>query len=164
MKINFLFVSLLMILVGGEIFPQVKQLFGFSELDWNSSREQVKEWMKNKYDMEPGYEKDDAIGFQGGQYLNEDLFLWVYFFNGEGLYEVDLVIRNNNTAAGGKFYEVIHNLSVEYGDPDLYKPDENTAEWFYYDLPGKQLNATIKVSPYSNDKMTTVKISFLKTQ
>ncbi len=164
MRIKFLFISLLIILAAGKIFPQEKQLFGFGELDWNTSRANVKELMKNKFDMEPGYEKDDALGYQGGHYFNEDLFLWVYFFKEEGLDEVDLVIKNNDSPVSGIFYEVVHNLSIEYGDPDLYKPDDSTAEWFYYDFPGKQLIATIKVTPYSNDKMTTIKISFLKAQ
>jgi hypothetical protein len=164
MRTKFLFISLLIILATGKIFSQEKQLFGFDELDWNSSKEQVKDLMKNKYDMVPGYEKDDVIGYQGGNYFKEDLFLWVYFFNEEGLNEADLVIKKNDRPTDAIFYEVVHNLSLEYGDPDLYKPDDYTAEWFYYDLPGKKLNATIKVNPYSNDKMTSIKISFLKAE
>jgi hypothetical protein len=164
MKIKSLIITLLIFETAGVLYSQEKQLFGFGDLDWNSSKEEVKDFMKNKYDLLPGYEKDDAIGYQGGSYLKQELFLWVYFFDEKGLQEADLVVKNSAGPAGGIFYEVVHNLTVEYGDPDLYKPDDWTAEWFYYDFPGKHLNATIKVSPYSNDEMTTIKISFLKVR
>ncbi len=163
MKTILFLISFLLIAASYNLFPQEKQLFGFGDLDWNSSKTQVKDFMKAKYDLSPGYEKEDAIGYQGGRYFNEDLFLWVYFFNNDSLQEVDLVVKNNGRPVGGIFYEVVHTLSNDYGDPDLYKPDDWTAEWFYYDFPGKKLKATIKVSPYSSESSTTVKISFLKS-
>ena len=145
-------------------FAQEKQLYGFGDLDWNTSMQTVKDYMKNKYDMLPGYEKNDAIGFQGGRYLDKDLYLWVYFFGEEGLNEVDLIIRNNNSPVGGIFDQVTHQLITEYGNPDLYKPDDWNAEWFYYDFSGKKLNATIKVSSYEYNQRTTIKITFLSIE
>lgn len=150
------------IMISLPLHPQEKQLFGFDELEWYSSKETVKDYMNKKYDMLPGYEREDALGYEGGQYLNQALFLWVYFFNDKGLQEVDLVIKNHNRPVGGIFSEIVHSLSMKYGDPNLYKPDDWTAEWFYFDFPGKKLTATIKVSPYSNEKMTSIKIAFLK--
>lgn len=164
MKLKTLLITLLLLVTTGSLYSQEKQLFGFGDLDWNSSKQTVTEFMKNKYDLNPGYEREDAIGYQGGRYLKQDLYIWVYFFDGKGLQEVDLVIENAGRPPGGIFYEVVHSLTVEYGDPDLFKPDDWTAEWFYYDFPGKQLEATIKVSPYSNEKVTRIKISFLKTR
>ncbi len=162
MKTIIFFISFFFVVISCNLFPQEKQLFGFGDLDWNSSKEQVKALMKSRYDLSPGYEKEDAIGYQGGKYFKEDLFLWVYFFNNDSLQEVDLVVKSNDRPVGAIFYEVVHTLSVDYGDPDLYKPDDWTAEWFYYDFPGKKLKATIKVSPYAGESSTTVKISFLK--
>ncbi|HKB86868.1 MAG TPA: hypothetical protein VKD08_11895 [Ignavibacteriaceae bacterium] len=162
MRTKIFFISFIFILIAYNLFPQEKQLFGFGDLDWNSSKVQVKELMKNRYHLSPGYEREDAIGYQGGQYFKEELFLWVYFFNNDSLQEVDLVVKNNDRPVGGIFYEVVHTLSEDYGDPDLYKPDDWTAEWFYYDFPGKKLKATIKVSPYFGETSTTLKISFLK--
>lgn len=152
-----------LIILPGIVYSQEKQLFGFDELDWNSSKESVKDFMKDRYDMQPGYEKDDAIGYQGGRYLNQNLYIWVYFFGEEGLQEVDLVINNKKRPVGGIFSEIVHNLTEGYGDPDLYKPDDWIAEWFYFDLPEKHLKSTIKVAPYSTEKMTTIKVTFLKT-
>jgi hypothetical protein len=162
MKTKLIFIFILLLIFPSLLRSQEKQLFGFDELDWDSSKEAVKDFMNTRYDMLPGYEKNDAIGYQGGRYLNQNLFIWVYFFNDDGLQEVDLVVKNNDRPVGGIFHEVVHSLTEEYDDPDLYKPDDWIAEWFYYDLPGKHLNATIKVSPYSNEDMTSIKISFLK--
>lgn len=142
---------------------QEKQLFGFDELDWGSTRVEVKDFMESKFNISPGYEKDDAIGYQGGNYFGQDIFLWVYFFDAEGLEETDLVIQNTDRPLGPLFSETIHKLAVTYGDPDLYKPDDWDAEWFYYDFPGKHLKAAIRVSPWSDEKMSSIKISFLKS-
>ena len=142
---------------------QEKQLFGFGDLDWGSSQATVKEYMKNKFDMEPGYERGDAIGYQGGHIFKQDMFLWVYFFNHKGLTETDLVIKSSGRPLGGIFSETVHELTLDYGDPDLYKPDDWNAEWFFYDFPGKHLKAVIKVLPYSDDKISSIKISFLKS-
>ncbi len=163
MKTKSFLILLLSFGISSVFYSQEKQLFGFNDLDWNSSKETVKEFMKVKYNLLPGYERDDAIGYQGGNYLKQDLFIWVYFFDEKGLQEVDLVIKNEDRPLAGIFYEVVHSLTVEYGDPDLFKPDDWNAEWFYYDFPGKQLKATIKVSPYSDEKITRIKISYLKT-
>ncbi len=146
------------------IKPQEKQLFGFEGLDWGSSREQVKDYMKNKFDKVPGYERNDAIGYQGGSYLGQDIFLWVYFFDEKGLEETDLVIKNSGRPLGAVFSETVHKLTEDYGDPDLYKPDDWNAEWFYYDFPGKHLKAVIKVSPWSDENISSIKISFLKAE
>lgn len=162
MKTQLIFILTLLLIFPVLIRPQEKQLFGFDELDWDSSKEVVKDFMNTRYDMLPGYEKEDALGYHGGRYLNQNLFLWVYFFNDEGLQEVDLVVKNSNSPVGGIFHEVVHSLTQEYGDPDLYKQDDWVAEWFYFDFPGKHLNATIKVSPYSNENMTSIKVSYLK--
>jgi hypothetical protein len=164
MRIKFFLIAIFFTLTSLEMFGQEKQLFGFGELDWYSSRDNVKDLMKSQYNLLPGYEKDDALGYQGGHYFGEDLFLWVYYFDAQGLNQADLVIKAGDRKSDGIFYELVHTLSGEYGSPDMYKPDEQTAEWYYYDLPGKKLDATIKVSPYSNDKMTTIKITFLKVQ
>jgi len=164
MRIILVLISFQLFFIANLIYSQEKQLSGFGELDWKSSREAVKDLMKDKYALLPGYEKDDAIGYQDGRYFNQDLFMWVYFFDKQGLHEVDLVVKNINRMMAGLFSEVVHSLTEEYGDPDLYKPDDWTAEWYYYDIPKKQLNATIKVSPYSNDRMTTIKITFLDTR
>ncbi len=146
------------------INPQEKQLYGFGDLSWGSSREEVKEYMKNNFNMIPGYERDDAIGYQGGIYFEQAMHLWVYFFNEKGLQETDLVINNNGRPLGALFSETVHKLTVEYGDPDLYKPDDWNADWFYYDFPGKHLKAAIKVSSWSDNEMSSLKISFLKTE
>ncbi len=143
---------------------QEKQLFGFSDLDWGSSREVVKEYMKDNFNLTPGYEKNDAIGYQGGHYFGQDLFLWVYFFGEKGLDQTDLVIKNNGRPLGAIFSEIVHKLTVGHGDPDLYQPDDWKAEWFYYDFPGKHLKATIKVSPWTDDKMSSIKITFLNSE
>jgi hypothetical protein len=118
--------------------------------------------MEEKYHLIPGYEKDDAIGYQGGNYFDQDLHIWVFFFNDSGLNEIDLVVKNNNRPVAEIFYQVVHTLTADYGDPDLFIPEDWTAEWYYFDLPGKRLNATIKISPYSNDEITSIKIAFLK--
>ncbi len=164
MKTSFILVWFLFTALISVTRAQEKQLFGFEELDWESSRQTVKDYMKNKYDMEPGYEKHDAIGYQGGKYLKQNIFLWVYFFDDEGLDETDLVIKSSGRPLGAIFSETVHELTVNYGDPDLYKPDDWDAEWFYYDFPGKHLKATIKVSPWSDDKISSIKISFLKAE
>ncbi len=143
---------------------QEKQLFGFGDLDWGSTREEVKNYMKSSFDMTPGYEKMDAIGYQGGSYFGQDMYLWVYFFNEKGLEETDLVIKNSDRPLGAIFSETVHKLTVDYGDPDLYKPDDWDAEWFYYDFPGKHLKAAIKISPWSDEKMSSIKISFIKSE
>ncbi len=145
------------------IRPQEKQLFGFGDLDWGSSHNEVKNFMKNKYEISPGYERDDAIGYQGGNYFGQDMFLWVYFFDESGLEETDLVIQNYGRPLGGIFSETVHNLTVTFGDPDLYKPNDWEAEWLYYDFPGKHLKAAIKVSPWSDDKISSIKITFIKS-
>ncbi len=144
------------------LYPQEKQLFGLGPFDWNSSKETVKEIMSEKFNLIPGYEKESALGFEGGKYFGEDIHVWVFFFNEDRLGEADLVIKNTDRPVEAIFYEVVHTLSEEYGDPDLYKADDWTAEWYYYDLQGKKLSATIKVSPYSYEKVTSIKISFLK--
>jgi hypothetical protein len=162
MRIKPLSFFIILILISLPLPAQEKQLFGFDDLDWYSSKDAVKDYMNKKYDMSPGYERDDALGYQGGSYLKQDLFLWVYFFNEKGLQEVDLVIKNQDRPVGGIFAEVVQSLTPKYGDPDLYKPDDWIAEWYYFDFPGKQLNATIKVMPYSNENMTSIKITFLK--
>lgn len=164
MRMKFYFIVMFFTLASFGMFGQEKQLFGFGELDWFSSRDQVKDLMKSQYNLSPGYEKDDALGYQGGHYFGEDLYLWVYYFNLQGLQQVDLVIKAGDRKSDAIFYELVHTLTGVYGDPDMYKPDEQTAEWYYYDLPGKKLDATIKVSPYSNDKMTTIKATFFKIQ
>jgi hypothetical protein len=161
---TFLFATYLITITFYQSFAQEKQLYGFGALEWGASKLIVKEYMESKYDLFPGYEKDGAIGYQGGHFFNQDLYLWVYFFNEEGLEEVDLVIRNNNSPAGGIFSEVMHQLILEYGDPELYKPDDWNAEWFYYDSSGKKLNATIKVSSYEYNQRTTIKITFLSIE
>ena len=141
---------------------QEKQLFGFEDLDWGASKLIVKEYMGSKYDLFPGYETEDAIGYQGGHCFDQDLYLWVYFFGEEGLSEVDLIVKNDNSPVAGIFSEVTHQISMKYGDPDLYKPDDWNAEWFYYDFSGKKLNATIKISTYTYKNRTTIKVTFLK--
>lgn len=164
MRISFILVWFLLSALLCVTRSQEKQLFGFGDLDWGSSRQTVKDYMKNKYDMDPGYEKDDAIGYQGGKFLKQNIFLWVYFFDNKGLEETDLVIKNNGRPLGAIFSEVVHELTVIYGDPDLYKPDDWDSEWFYYDFPGKHLKAAIKVSPWSDDKISSIKITFLESK
>lgn len=144
------------------VFPQEKQLLGLTPFDWDSSKESVKQIMSEKFNLLPGYEKEDAIGFEGGKYFGENLHLWVFFFKEDKLDEIDMVIKNLNRPVNAIFYEVVHNIVDEYGDPDLFKADDWIAEWYYYDISGKKLNATIKVSPYTNEIMTSIKISFLK--
>lgn len=146
------------------IYPQEKQLFGFGPFDWGSSKEEIKETMKEKFNLLPGYEKDDAIGFEGGEFFGEKMHIQVFFFEENKLSEIDLIVKNINRPVTGIFYSVIHGLTEEYGDPDLYQPDEWLAEWFFYDFPGKKLNALIKISPYTNDKITTVKIAFTRVE
>lgn len=146
------------------IFPQEKQLFGFGPFDWNSSKEIVKDIMKEKFNLLPGYEKDDAIGFEGGEHFGEKMHMQVFFFEQNNLNEVDLVIKNINRPVSAIFYEVIHNMNEEYGNPDLFQPDEWTAEWFYYDFPGKKLNGSIKISPYKGDNTTSIKIAFIRVK
>lgn len=147
----------------GVLRSQEKQLYGFGDLDWGTSRQEVKDYMKNKFDMLPGYERSDAIGYQGGRYFGQNLFLWVYFFNEKGLEETDLVIKNSGRPPGAIFSETVHKLTELYDDPDLYKPDDWTAEWFFYDLPGKKLTGTIKISPWSDEKASSIKITFLNS-
>ena len=144
------------------IYPQEKQLFGLGPFDWGISKEEVKSLMKDKFDLLPGYQKADAIGFESGKYFGENIHVWAFFFNEDKLNEVDLVIKNDSGSVGSIFYGVVHNISDEHGDPDLFKPDDWTAEWYYYEIPGKKLNATIKISPYSGEGATTIKITFLK--
>jgi hypothetical protein len=158
--LGFLFLCLLFFLI--DVYPQEKQLFGFGPIDWGSSKDQVKGIMKEKFNLLPGYEKEDAVGFEGGKYFGEDIHIWVFFFDVDKLNEADLVVQNIDRPSEAIFYEVVHNISDDYGDPDLFKADDRTAEWFYYDLSGKKLSGTIKVSPYSSDKMTSIKITFLK--
>ncbi|HSD63215.1 MAG TPA: hypothetical protein VLB50_05425 [Ignavibacteriaceae bacterium] len=146
------------------IFAQEKQLFGFGPFDWNSGKEVVKDIMKEKFNLLPGYEKEDAIGFEGGEYFGEKMHIQVFFFEQNKLNEVDLVIENINRSVSAIFYEIIHNMNEEYGDPDLFQPDEWIAEWFYYDFPDKKLNATIKISPYTGGKKTSIKIVFLRVK
>ncbi len=162
MKSNFWLCVFIFLLFSASSYSQEKRLFGMGPFDWTISKEMVKQIMEEKYHLIPGYEKDDAIGYQGGNYSNQDLHLWVFFFNDSGLNEIDLVVKNNNRPVAEIFYQVVHTLTEEYGDPDLFKPNDWTAEWFYFDHPGKRLNATIKISPYSNDEITSIKIAFLK--
>jgi hypothetical protein len=153
---------LFLLFVAATTHPQVKQLYGLGPFDWNSSKEEVKAIMSEKFNLLPGYEKEDAIGFEGGKYFDQKIHIWAFFFSEDKLNEADLVINNVNRPVAAIFYEVVHTLSVDYGDPDLYQPDDWSAEWFYYDFSGKKLNATIKISPYSNEKMASIKISFVK--
>lgn len=164
MKIIFGLSVLLLQYVTVFIYPQEKQLFGMGPFDFNSSGDDVKGIMKEKFELLPGYEKEDAIGFEGGAYFGEKMHIWVFFFEDNKLNEVDLVVKNINRPTAAIFYNIIHNLTDEYGDPDLYQPDEWTAEWFYYDFQGKKIIDTIKVSPYTDDNITTIKISFIKVE
>jgi hypothetical protein len=157
-KISLLLVPFLSLL----IYPQEKQLFGFGPFDFNSSREVVRELMKEKFDKIPGYEKEDVMGFEDLEFFHEKIHLCAFFFENDMLDEVDLVVENINRPTTAIFYNVIHYMTEEYGDPELYQPDEWTAEWFYYDLPGKKIIAVIKLSPYNINNVTTIKISFVK--
>ncbi len=164
MKIIFGFTVLLLQFFTIIIYPQEKQLFGMGPIDFNSSTDAVKEIMKEKFNLMPGYEKEDAIGFEGGEYFGEKLHIWAFFFKNNKLIQIDLVVKNINRPATAIFYNVNHNLAEEYGDPDLYQPDEWLSEWFYYDFPGKKIIASIKVTPYTDDNTTTIKISFVKVE
>jgi hypothetical protein len=146
------------------VSAQEKKLLGVGFFNWGISKEEVKQEMRSKFDLQPGYNEDNALGFQGGTYLNEKLHIWVFYFSEDKLNEIDLVIKNENSPVAQIFYEVMHNLTQEFSDPDLYKPDYWKAEWFYYDMPGNKINATINVAPYSTEKDTTIKLTFTKVE
>jgi len=80
--------------------------------------------MSEAYNLKPGYEKEDAIGFSGGSFLSRKVYIWSFQFYNNKLHTVIIVFRNTSDLNQLR-NDIISGLSEKYGSFTSEEKDFN---------------------------------------
>jgi hypothetical protein len=70
-----------------------QQLSGFEDIPFSSSKETVIKEMLKFENAKLGYEREDVLGFSGGEYNSHKVYFWSFNFCNDQLHSVDIVFR-----------------------------------------------------------------------
>jgi hypothetical protein len=118
------------------LFPQ--QLPGFENIRWESSKETVTDSMSLIENIKLGYEKEDVLGFTGGEFMSNEVYYWSFHFYNDKLHTVDIVFRNTYSLDVLR-RDILSFLIIKYGYEDIEKPDNNgnlANAWYFVDEQG----------------------------
>ncbi|MEJ2196840.1 MAG: hypothetical protein P8X73_18555 [Ignavibacteriaceae bacterium] len=140
-----------------------QQLIGFEDIPFKSSKEIVIEEMLKFENVKLGYERDDVLGFQGGEYGANKVYFWSFHFFNDQLHTVDIVFRRPE-ALNRLREDIINYITQKYGVESLEKLDNNknlANTWYFYN-EGKNPTDLINLILYeTSTEVTTYQLSFV---
>ena len=122
---------LIFLLLPITLFSQ--QLSGFENIPFASSKEIVRDSMSLIKDIKLGYVKEDVLGFNGGEYISQEVNFWAFHFYNDRLHTVDIVfIRTFDLNQLRR--DIIDYITEKYGveSSERYDDDGNLANTWYF--------------------------------
>jgi len=86
--------------------------------------------MKN---VKLGFEREDVLGFSGGEYSSRKVYFWSFNFYNDKLHTVDIVFRRTDDLNQLR-EELVDYITQKYGEESSEKPDDdgNLANTWYF--------------------------------
>ena len=142
-------------------FPQ--QLSGFEDIPFASSKENVIKEMLMFENAKLGYEKDNVLGYQGGEYSSHKVYFWSFHFYNDELHTVDIVFRRPD-ALNRLREDIIVYITDRYGIESSERLDNNgnlANTWYIVDkrhIPIDLINLNLYETSTGE---TTYKLTFV---
>jgi hypothetical protein len=112
---------------------------------WGSSRQQVKDILRNDKSLKLADTDDTILEYHGGDYMGNEVEKWQFSFNNRKLYACQIILKDNPKLNALKQYEkVSSDLKAKYGEPGY---DKNR-------FPSSYKDDKIKISSIKNGSVT----------
>ena len=158
MKLLILFIILLFSTLQ---FPQ--GLYGFENIRFTASKEYVISQMLKVEDDMLGYERNDVLGFSGGEYISYKVYFWTFHFYNDELHTVDVVFRQPKALQMLRD-DIIDYITGKYGieSSERLDSDENLGNTWYFQGEINTKTDFINLNLYETSTgETTYKLTFV---